>query len=76
MDVPLGPDGEQSIVTAARAAAVLLAERKPLPRLAMVLGGPGLSRELRDVGIAVVPPTERRPRRRRRTRSSWASTFR
>ena len=58
MDVPLGPDGEQSIVTAARAAAVLLAERKPVPRLAMVFGGPGLSQELRDVGIEVVPPTE------------------
>ena len=25
----------------------------------MVLGGPGLARELRDVGIRVVPPTER-----------------
>ena len=59
LGVPLGRDGEQSIVTAARAAAVLLAESDPPPRLAMVLGGPGLARELRDVGIAVVPPTER-----------------
>jgi HAD superfamily hydrolase (TIGR01450 family) len=59
MSVPLGDDGEQSIVTAARAAAVLLAESDPPPRLAMVLGGPGLARELRDAGISVVPPTER-----------------
>ena len=59
MGVPLGPEGEESIVTAARATAVLLAESDPPPRLAMVLGGPGLSRELRDVGIRVVAPTER-----------------
>jgi glycerol 3-phosphatase-2 len=58
MGVPLGFEGEQNIVTAARAAAVLLAESDPPPRLAMVLGGPGLKRELRDVGIAVVAPTE------------------
>ena len=58
MGVPLGAEGEQNIVTAARAAAVLLAELDPPPRLAMVLGGPGLSRELRDVGIRVVAPTE------------------
>lgn len=57
--VPLGPDEEQSIVTAARAAAVLLAESDPPPRLAMVLGGRGLARELRDVGIRVVGPTHR-----------------
>ena len=59
MGVPVAPNGEQSIVTAARAAAVLLADSNPPPRLAMVLGGPGLARELRDVGIAVVTPTER-----------------
>jgi HAD superfamily hydrolase (TIGR01450 family) len=61
MGVPLGPEdgGEGSIVTAARAAALLLAESDPSPRLAMVLGGPGLTRELRDVGIRVVAPTER-----------------
>jgi HAD superfamily hydrolase (TIGR01450 family) len=58
MKVPL-PDGEESIVTAARATAVLLAESDPPPRLAMVLGGPGLARELRDVGIRVVSPNER-----------------
>ena len=54
--VPLG-DGWDSIVTAARAAAVLLAERDPKPRVAMVFGGPGLARELRDVGIRTVGPT-------------------
>ena len=59
MGVPLGAEGEQNIVTAARAAAVLLAESDPPPRLAMVLGGRGLARELRDVGIPVVSPTER-----------------
>jgi glycerol 3-phosphatase-2 len=59
MGVPLGEHGEENIVTAARAAAVLLAESDPRPNLAMVLGGPGLARELRDVGIRVVPPTER-----------------
>lgn len=54
--VPLG-EGWDSIVTAARAAAVLLAERDPKPRVAMVFGGPGLGRELRDVGIRTVRPT-------------------
>jgi ribonucleotide monophosphatase NagD (HAD superfamily) len=37
--VPLG-DGWDNIVTAARAAAVLLSERAPRPRTAMVPGGP------------------------------------
>jgi 4-nitrophenyl phosphatase len=58
MAVPLAADGAESIVTAARATAVLLAESDPPPRLAMVLGGPGLTRELTDVGIAVTAPTE------------------
>ncbi len=53
------PLTEDSIVTAARATAVLLAERRPRPRLAMVLGGPGLARELRDAGLRTVAPTER-----------------
>jgi HAD superfamily hydrolase (TIGR01450 family) len=55
--VPLEGDGWDSIVTAARAAAVLLSERVPKPRVAMVFGGPGLARELRDVGIRTVRPT-------------------
>lgn len=56
MGLPLAENG---IVTAARAAAVLLAESRPATRVAMVLGGPGLARELREVGIRVVAPTER-----------------
>lgn len=55
--VPLGEVPEQSIVSAARATAVLLSEAVPPARVAMVFGGPGLARELRDVGIRVVPPT-------------------
>ena len=54
--VPLG-EGWDNIVTAARAAAVLLSERAPRPRVAMVFGGPGLARELREVGMKVVKPT-------------------
>lgn len=54
--VPL-TSGWDSIVTAARAAAILLSEREPKPRVAMVFGGPGLGRELRDVGIRTVAPT-------------------
>jgi HAD superfamily hydrolase (TIGR01450 family) len=56
MGLPLAADG---IVTAARAAALLLSEEHPPARVAMVLGGPGLARELRDAGIRSVPPTER-----------------
>jgi HAD superfamily hydrolase (TIGR01450 family) len=55
--VPLDGEGWDSIVTAARAAAILLSERVPKPRVAMVFGGPGLARELRDVGIRTVKPT-------------------
>lgn len=55
-DVPLGDD---SIVSAARATAVLLADRRPRPRVCMVLGGRGLERELRDVGLRVVTPSDR-----------------
>ena len=57
--VPLAGGGADSIVTAARATAVLLAESEPRPRVAMVIGGPGLARELREVGLKVVPPTTR-----------------
>ena len=57
MGLPL--DGDGSIVTAARATAVLLSEDEPRARLAMVLGGPGLSRELRDAGLRTVAPTEK-----------------
>ena len=48
------------IVTAARATAVVLAEPTRHPRAAsMVLGGPGLARELRDVGLERSAPTAR-----------------
>jgi HAD superfamily hydrolase (TIGR01450 family) len=56
MGLPLGDNG---IITAARATALLLAETDPPPERVMVLGGPGLAREIRDVGLRVVPPTER-----------------
>ena len=57
-DMGLPLDGE-ALVTAARATAVLLSEMQPRPSAVMVLGGPGLARELRDVGLRVVAPTER-----------------
>lgn len=53
------PLADDSIVTAARATALLLADEVPPPRLAMVLGGTGLARELRDARLRVVAPTER-----------------
>jgi 4-nitrophenyl phosphatase len=56
MGVPLFGEGDEGIVTAARATAVLLAESDPRPRLVMVFGGPGLERELNDVGLATVQP--------------------
>lgn len=58
LGVPLLPTAEESIVTAARATAVLLAEATPPGRVAMVLGGPGLVRELHDARIAVVAPDD------------------
>lgn len=57
--VPLAGNGAESIVTAARATAIVLAATTPRPRVAMVFGGPGLARELREVGLKVVPPTAR-----------------
>ncbi|MFN8621269.1 MAG: HAD-IIA family hydrolase [Chloroflexota bacterium] len=51
------PVDATNIVTAARATALLLEQRKP--RLTMVLGGPGLAREVRDVGLRVCAPTAR-----------------
>jgi 4-nitrophenyl phosphatase len=46
------------IVTSARATALYLAEQEPPLSRALVLGGPGLSRELRDVGLAVADAGE------------------
>lgn len=58
LGAPVDPD---RIVTAARATALTLAADRghwcPNGRV-MVLGGPGLARELRDVGLAAVAPTE------------------
>ena len=47
------------IFTSARATALLLREADPPVRLAMVIGGVGLVRELRDAAIRTVPPTPR-----------------
>ena len=57
--VPLGERPSESIVSAARATALSLIEMSPRPRVAMVFGGAGLARELRDVGLKVVAPTAR-----------------
>ena len=46
-----------SVVSVARATALLLVEEPVRPKCVMVLGGPGLSRELRDVGLRTVAPT-------------------
>jgi HAD superfamily hydrolase (TIGR01450 family) len=56
MGAPLPPDGN-GVVSSARATALAMAEFDPPPRRTMVLGGPGLARELRDAGLRTVPPT-------------------
>jgi HAD superfamily hydrolase (TIGR01450 family) len=56
MGAPVQPD---RIVTAARATALGLAARPEPPHHVMVFGGPGLGRELRDVGLRTVAPTDR-----------------
>jgi HAD superfamily hydrolase (TIGR01450 family) len=53
------PVTAERIVSAARATAVVLAQSERRPAVAMVLGGPGLGREIRDAGIRTVAPTER-----------------
>jgi HAD superfamily hydrolase (TIGR01450 family) len=55
MGAPVDPE---RIVTAARATAMALAERPEPPRVVLVSGGPGLTRELEDAGLATVGPTE------------------
>ena len=52
------PVTSESIVTAARATALLLADEPHPPRRAMVFGGPGLGRELRDVGLRTFAPSQ------------------
>src|SRR4051794_32334953 len=54
MGAPITEDG---VVSSARATALAIAERNPRPRLVMVLGGPGLAREMTDLGLNVVDPT-------------------
>jgi len=51
MGAPVSPD---RIVSSARATALFLAEGSPKPNCALVVGGPGLVHELRDVGIEVM----------------------
>jgi 4-nitrophenyl phosphatase len=52
MGAPVAPD---RIVSSARATALYLRDLEPATRRALVVGGPGLMHELRDVGIEVVP---------------------
>lgn len=51
------PVTEEGVVTSARATALAVAERQPPPRCVMVLGGPGLTREMRDAGLRTVGAT-------------------
>ncbi len=56
MGAPVQPDW---VFTSARATALELAQCDPPVRVAMVLGAPGLSHEIRDVGIRPVDPDGR-----------------
>ncbi|MGI9539432.1 MAG: HAD-IIA family hydrolase [Miltoncostaeaceae bacterium] len=49
------PATPERVLTSGRGTALELAARPQPPRLVMVLGGPGLVREIEDVGIATVP---------------------
>lgn len=53
------PVGAGAVMSSARATALALVARPDRPRAVMVLGGPGLGRELRDERLHVVPPTPR-----------------
>ena len=48
------PVADDRIVSAARATALALAEHPRRPRTTLVLGGPGLTREIRDAGLRAV----------------------
>jgi len=48
------PVSDDSVVSAARAAGLALTEHPRQPRTVLVLGGPGLTREIRDVGLRAV----------------------
>ena len=52
MGAPVSPD---MIVSSARATALYLAELQPPVRRVLAVGGPGLVRELHDVGLEVIP---------------------
>jgi HAD superfamily hydrolase (TIGR01450 family) len=54
MGAPVTDDG---VVSSARATALAIASRDPRPKLVMVFGGPGLAREMTDLGLEVVDPT-------------------
>jgi 4-nitrophenyl phosphatase len=51
------PARVEHILTSARGTALALAHRPDPPRLTLVFGGPGLSRELADAGLATVACT-------------------
>jgi HAD superfamily hydrolase (TIGR01450 family) len=59
LGAPVAPD---SVVSSARATALAVAEGAVTdgrtPRCALVLGGPGLVRELEEAGVSTVPPTD------------------
>jgi phosphoglycolate/pyridoxal phosphate phosphatase family enzyme len=72
MGAPVTPD---RIVSSARATALYLAESSPKPRCALVVGGPGLMHELRDVGIEVMPSGEAAERWNANGRDAAAATL-
>jgi HAD superfamily hydrolase (TIGR01450 family) len=53
------PLSDGAVVSSARATALALAGRGERPRATLVLGGPGLMREIRDEGLRVVAATPR-----------------
>ncbi|HSS35113.1 MAG TPA: HAD-IIA family hydrolase [Patescibacteria group bacterium] len=52
------PVSAERVVSSPRATALWLAERDPRPRRVLAFGGPGLGRELQDVGFEVVTAAE------------------
>jgi len=71
MGAPVTPD---RIVSSARATALYLTEGTPKVRCALVVGGPGLLHELRDVGIEVMPSAEAAQRWSANGRDAAAAT--
>jgi 4-nitrophenyl phosphatase len=66
------PVVEDRIVTSARATALHLVNREPTLRRVLVVGAPGLRRELEDVGIEVIDAGERADLLARRTTEARA----